>query len=98
MTANSIEMVYSGVEIFLTGLNHLEGWEADVTLARFDGHITEKVFIIADPEFGTSPEWSALKTPSVESATYGSELTAAYICVDRIVETYILLRYLGVPI
>ena len=43
-------------------------------------------------------DWSARKTPSVESATYGSELTAARICVDQIVEIRNLLHYLGVPI
>lgn len=43
-------------------------------------------------------EWYTKRHATVETATYGSEFTAARTAVDQIVENRIMLRYLGVPI
>ena len=38
--------------MFLAELNNLECWAADVTSAYLTSYTTEKVFIVAGPEFG----------------------------------------------
>ena len=43
-------------------------------------------------------DWYSKKQATVETATYGSEYTAARIAVDHIISHRTLLRYLGVPI
>ena len=43
-------------------------------------------------------EWYTKRQATVETATYGSEFTAARTAVDQIVENRLTLRYLGVPI
>ena len=43
-------------------------------------------------------EWYSKKQSTVETATYGSEFTAARLAVDQIMSHRILLRYLGVPV
>ena len=43
-------------------------------------------------------DWYSKKQNTVETATYGSEFTAARIAVDHIITNRNLLRYLGVPI
>jgi len=46
----------------------------------------------------TPIDWYAKKQATVESATYSSELIAARIAVDQIIDIRTSLRYLGVPI
>ena len=43
-------------------------------------------------------EWYSKKQSTIETATYGSEYTAARIAVDHIVNHRNMLRYMGVPI
>ena len=43
-------------------------------------------------------DWYSKKQNTVETATYGSEFTAARIAVDQIITNRNMLRYLGVPI
>ena len=43
-------------------------------------------------------DWYSKKQATVETATYGSEFTAARIAVDQIITNRNILRYLGVPI
>ena len=43
-------------------------------------------------------DWYSKKQNTVETATYGSEFTAARLAVDQIIVNRNLLRYLGVPI
>ena len=43
-------------------------------------------------------DWYSKKQSTVETATYGSEFTAARIAMDHIIEHRTMLRYLGVPI
>jgi hypothetical protein len=43
-------------------------------------------------------EWYSKKQPTVEIATYGSEIVAAQTCVEQIIDLRITLRYLGVPV
>ena len=60
MTDEPIDSVYSGVVsirglrlvMFLSELNGLECWAADVTQAYLTSYTSEKVYIIAGPEFG----------------------------------------------
>jgi hypothetical protein len=47
---------------------------------------------------GTPIDWYAKKTPTVETATYGSEFVAARNCVEQIIDLRNTFRYLGVPI
>ena len=47
---------------------------------------------------GTPVSWFSKRQATVESATYGSELVAARIAVDQIVEFWLSLRYLGANI
>ena len=47
---------------------------------------------------GTPFDWYSKKQSTVETATYGSEFTAARIAIDQIIEHRTMLRYLGVPI
>jgi hypothetical protein len=46
----------------------------------------------------TLVDWYSKRQATVESATFGSEFTAARIAVDQIIDLRITLRYLGVPI
>ena len=43
-------------------------------------------------------DWYSKKQRTVETATYGSEMQAAKICVEQIIDLRLTLRYLGVPI
>ena len=43
-------------------------------------------------------EWYSKKQSTIETATYGSEYTAARIAVDHIVNHRNMLRYMGVPV
>ena len=43
-------------------------------------------------------DWYSIKQATVETATYGSEFTAAQIAVDQIITNKNILQYLGVPI
>jgi Reverse transcriptase (RNA-dependent DNA polymerase) len=60
LTDAPLESVYSGVVsirgfriiMFLAELNHLEFWATDVGNAYLESFTTEKVYIIAGPEFG----------------------------------------------
>jgi Reverse transcriptase (RNA-dependent DNA polymerase) len=60
LTDIPLESVYSGVVslrgfrivLFLAELNHLEIWSTDIGNAYLEAYTTEKVFIIAGPEFG----------------------------------------------
>ena len=46
----------------------------------------------------TPVDWFSKKQSTVETATYGSELVAARIAVERMIDLRITLRYLGVPL
>ena len=46
----------------------------------------------------TPIDWTSKKQCSVETATYGSEFTAARIGVDQILDLRMTLRYLGVEV
>ena len=46
----------------------------------------------------TPIEWFSKKQATVETATYGSEFTAARLATDQIIDIRSYLRYLGVPI
>lgn len=46
----------------------------------------------------TPIDWYSKKQATVETATYGSEFVAAWICVDQIVDLWNTLWYLKVPI
>ena len=60
MTEEPIESVYAGVVsirgirlvMFLAELNNLDCWAADVSQAYLTSYTTEKVYIVAGPEFG----------------------------------------------
>jgi hypothetical protein len=62
LTDIPLESVYSGVVsvrgfrivLFLAELNHLKIWATDTANAYLEAHTTEKVYIIAGPEFGES--------------------------------------------
>jgi hypothetical protein len=43
-------------------------------------------------------DWYSRKQATVETATYGSEFSAAKIATDQILELRLILRYLGVPL
>ena len=43
-------------------------------------------------------DWYSKRQATVETATFGSEFTAARIAVDQIIDLRITLRYLGVPV
>jgi hypothetical protein len=43
-------------------------------------------------------EWYSKRQATVETATFGSEFTAARIAVDQIIDLRTTLRYLGVPV
>jgi len=43
-------------------------------------------------------DWYSKRQATVESATFGSEFTAARIAVDQIIDLRTTLRYLGVPV
>jgi hypothetical protein len=43
-------------------------------------------------------EWFSKRQATVETATYGSEFSAARTAVEQIIENRIMLRYLGVPV
>jgi hypothetical protein len=43
-------------------------------------------------------EWFSKAQSTVETATYGSEFTAARVAVDQIIDLRLTLRYLGVPL
>jgi hypothetical protein len=46
----------------------------------------------------TPIEWYSKKQAPVETSTYGSELVAARICVEQIIDLRNTLRFLGVPV
>ncbi|HEY9709842.1 MAG TPA: hypothetical protein V6D48_16675, partial [Oculatellaceae cyanobacterium] len=46
----------------------------------------------------TPIDWYTKKQATVETATYGSEFVAACTCVEQIIDLWITLRYLGIPI
>ena len=46
----------------------------------------------------TPVEWYSKKQPTVETATYGSEFTAAKIAIQQIAAMRLTLQYLGVPV
>jgi len=46
----------------------------------------------------TLVDWFAKRQATVETATFGSEFTAARIAVDQIIDLRTTLRYLGVPV
>jgi hypothetical protein len=46
----------------------------------------------------TLVDWYSKRQATVESATFGSEFTAARIAVDQIIDLRTTLRYLGVPV
>ena len=46
----------------------------------------------------TPLDWYSKKQSTIETATYGSEYTAAHIAVDQIITNRNSLRYLGVPV
>ena len=46
----------------------------------------------------TPTDWFSKRQTTVETATYGSEFTAARIAVEQIMDLRITLRYFGVPI
>ena len=46
----------------------------------------------------TPIQWYSKKQGTVETATYGSELVAARIATEQIIELRLTLRYLGVPL
>lgn len=46
----------------------------------------------------TPVDWYSKKQATVETATYGSEYTAARTCIDQAVDHRLYLRYLGIPI
>ena len=46
----------------------------------------------------TPVDWFSKKQSTVETATYGSDLVAERISVERMIDLRITLRYLGVPI
>jgi hypothetical protein len=43
-------------------------------------------------------EWYSKRQATVETATYGSEFSAARTAVEQIIENRLMLRYLGVPV
>jgi hypothetical protein len=43
-------------------------------------------------------DWYSKRQATVETATFGSEFTAARIAVDQIIDLRTTLRYLGVPV
>jgi hypothetical protein len=45
----------------------------------------------------TPIDWYSKKQATVETATYGSELVAARVCVEKLINLRTTLRYLGVP-
>ena len=47
---------------------------------------------------GTLVDWYSRRQATVETATFGSEFTAARIAVDQIIDFRTTLRYLGVPV
>ena len=47
---------------------------------------------------GALIDWYSKRQATVETATFGSEFTAARIAVDQIIDLRITLRYLGVPV
>jgi Reverse transcriptase (RNA-dependent DNA polymerase) len=47
---------------------------------------------------GTLVDWYSKRQATVETATFGSEFTAARIAVDQIIDLRITLRYLGIPV
>jgi hypothetical protein len=46
----------------------------------------------------TLVDWYSRRQATVETATFGSEFTAARIAVDQIIDLRTTLRYLGVPV
>ena len=46
----------------------------------------------------TLVDWYSKRQATVETATFGSEFTAARISTDQIIDLRITLRYLGVPV
>ena len=46
----------------------------------------------------TPTQWYSKKQGTVETATYGSELVAARIATEQVIELRLTLRYLGVPL
>ena len=46
----------------------------------------------------TLVDWYSKRQATVESATFGSEFTAARIAVDQIIDLRMTLRYLGIPV
>ena len=46
----------------------------------------------------TPVDWFSKKQATVETATYGSEFSAARVCVEQIIDLRTTLRYLGVPV
>jgi hypothetical protein len=43
-------------------------------------------------------DWYSKRQATVETATFGSEFTAARIAGDQIIDLHTTLRYLGVPV
>ena len=46
----------------------------------------------------TPVDWFTKKQSTIETATYGSEFSAAHTCVEQVIDLQTTLRYLGVPI
>ena len=59
---------------FLSELNNLELWATDIGNAYLEAYTGEKVYIIANPEFGD-------REPKATSLLYGRHSTA-YVLVD----------------
>jgi len=46
----------------------------------------------------TPIDWYSKKQSTVETATYGSEFVAARTCVEQIIDLWLTLRYMGIPL
>ena len=81
LTGPPLESIYSGVVllrslrivIFLAELNDLKLWEVDIRNAYLEAHISEKVYIVAGPEFGEKQGHTLI----INKALYGLKSSGA---------------------
>ena len=81
LTGPPLDSVYSGVVllrslrivIFLAKLNGLSLWGADIHNAYLEAHTSEKVYIIAGPEFGSRQGHTLV----INKALYGLKSSGA---------------------
>ena len=81
LTGPPLESIYSGVVslrslrivIFLAELNDLKLWGADIGNIYLEAHISEKVYIVAGPEFGKKEGHTLI----INKALYGLKSSGA---------------------